>query len=231
MCQYNITSSLLFFSLVSLWNLSLSFRSHWNSESHRDEKLFCRRQLKPKTTLPTVAVDLLNYCIQSQSRQILVVLVGIPGSGKSTFAARISKESGHSSFFRWLVTCQDVLGSRKKVLNAARTHLVANGSVIIDRCNFNSEQRQTWIALANEFCVPKICIVMPNCEDVAACSQRAYFRGDDGAHEDGVDWFGVCSRMAKDFSFPSTEEGFHCVYQLKSWDDNAIASILTTQKL
>lgn len=65
----------------------------------------------------------------------LLVLVGIPGSGKSTLAARLQAEGG------WAVVCQDVLGDRRACERAARRHLLAGRSVVIDRC-----RASCWVA-------------------------------------------------------------------------------------
>jgi hypothetical protein len=116
--------------------------------------------------------------------QLLIVLVGLPGSGKSTVALKIANSTDR----KWIIACQvyiyvymyiriyiyiyiciyiyihtyiyiyvyiyvyiqDVLKSRGKVLKHASTALLNGDSVIIDRCNFNPEQRQHWIRMVDE---------------------------------------------------------------------------------
>ena len=128
-------------------------------------------------------------------------------------------------------------------------------SVIVDRCNFDAQQRQHWTSLAESiqselqlqqddlFLYPPsspqqssdnekqnnidsererpgrlikriitICLVLPNCQDVNFCANRAFNRGNDGVHEPDTDWAVVCRRMKKDFSMPSTvQESFAAV--------------------
>jgi hypothetical protein len=88
-----------------------------------------------------------------------------------------------------------VLKSRGKVLNHASAALLTGDSVIIDRCNFNPEQRQHWIKLVDEIQfeiertrnkkIFKLCMVLPRSNDVGFCSDRAFSRGDDGVHPAG----------------------------------------------
>ncbi|KIJ55381.1 hypothetical protein M422DRAFT_23979 [Sphaerobolus stellatus SS14] len=78
--------------------------------------------------------------------QIVLVLVGLIGSGKSTFAQALQE---HFPNFR---RCnQDDLGSRRKVEVLATDCLAQGYSVCIDRTNFNQSQRQHWIDIARSF--------------------------------------------------------------------------------
>jgi hypothetical protein len=97
-------------------------------------------------------------------------------------------------------------------LTYATTALLSGDSVIIDRCNFDPKQRQHWTKLADEIQfeqenmpilkdkfindsqnpiesrikkIFKLCLVLPNSNDVRFCSDRAFGRGDDGVHEPG----------------------------------------------
>ena len=57
--------------------------------------------------------------------QILVVLVGVPGSGKSTFSSQLLERAPP----RWTRISQDVLGTRKRCLGAARRALEDGSNV------------------------------------------------------------------------------------------------------
>lgn len=79
---------------------------------------------------------------------ILLLLVGLPGSGKSTFARRLPSSA-------WLVVNQDTIhdghpGSRKQCLTAAREGLREGRHVCIDRTNMTVEQRGDFLLLASE---------------------------------------------------------------------------------
>lgn len=81
--------------------------------------------------------------------QYLVVLTGLIGSGKSTFARALVEH-----FPTWVRCNQDELGDRHAVAHAARTALLANRNVVIDRTNIDAKQRRTWLELARDICTP-----------------------------------------------------------------------------
>ncbi|PIL27854.1 hypothetical protein GSI_11008 [Ganoderma sinense ZZ0214-1] len=78
-------------------------------------------------------------------RQVMLVLVGLVASGKSTFAQALER---HFPQFR---RCsQDELGDRRSVEALARQTLGEGLSVVIDRTNFDESQRATWIRIGRE---------------------------------------------------------------------------------
>ena len=93
----------------------------------------------------------------------LVILIGLPGSGKSTYA----KELETSGYVR---INQDAFnGDREATTKAFETALQEGKNVVLDRCNIDRNQRRVWInkakqhnyeeILAVNFSVePEICI-------------------------------------------------------------------------
>lgn len=82
----------------------------------------------------------------SDSEQIVLILVGLVGSGKSTFALALER---HFPKFR---RCnQDELGNRRRVEAQARSALRQGLSVCIDRTNIDETQRAHWVNIAHEF--------------------------------------------------------------------------------
>jgi predicted kinase len=215
------------------------------------------------------------------SPQFMLCLCGIPGSGKTTFAqelallrrseetakedecARVNyqyqhqQQSGapvytaHNCRRKWTIVSQDVLKSRKAVLAAAKAALLRGDHVVVDRCNFDKEQRHHWIDLASEVITDpdtdisfhrdknretryangtsmiKVSITMEHAADLAVASDRATCRGIDDQHQKPVDWSTVCRQMLHRFTPPSVEEGFDVVYEcLDGGDRAAILSAL-----
>jgi hypothetical protein len=78
----------------------------------------------------------------------VLVMVGIPGVGKTTF---IEKLIGSCGSVTWVRCSQDDEGSRENCLKKARHALSDGVSVAIDRTDFDATQRKHWIDLAHEF--------------------------------------------------------------------------------
>jgi len=81
-----------------------------------------------------------------------ILLVGAPGTGKSTFAAALTNEVSYE------LISQDDLGSRSRC-EAELGKLIKKNSVVLDRCNVESEERKRWIQLSMVENRSKIAIV------------------------------------------------------------------------
>lgn len=78
----------------------------------------------------------------------IVVLVGLPGSGKTTIALEHHKDLVRIS--------QDELGTRDKCIMEAKKAIEAGKSIIIDRTNISIYQRRAWIKLAHYYGIKEI---------------------------------------------------------------------------
>jgi len=157
---------------------------------------------------------------------ILILLVGVPGSGKSTWAYRNAQSA--------IMVSQDDLidaitpsgfdGSARPIYAAAeesiaRSALSAGRTVIVDRTNRTRTLRQRWIAIAREARRPVVAIAM--CADLETCRSRNRSRS--GLRR-------VCEtrmeRMIEAFEAPDAEEGLDAIL-----DDYGFSTVLDVMKV
>jgi predicted kinase len=74
----------------------------------------------------------------------LLILSGLPGSGKSTIATQLEKNG-------WIRVNQDDLGSSDECKKALEKALKHKRSAILDRCNAHSKDRKMWINEAKKY--------------------------------------------------------------------------------
>ncbi|KAH8971818.1 hypothetical protein BDL97_02G162800 [Sphagnum fallax] len=83
--------------------------------------------------------------------RIMLMLVGPPGSGKSTICNKIIPNAARP----WTRICQDVIskghrGTRVQCLKQAASAVSKGSSILIDRCNIDVDQRRDFLELAKE---------------------------------------------------------------------------------
>jgi predicted kinase len=146
----------------------------------------------------------------------VLVLVGVPGSGKSTLSAMLRQESSQPAHGdrqwegQWEVVCQDELGSRDACVEAAARHLRAGRRVLVDRSNFDRDQRRHWTALATRERLPAAAVGAVLLDvPVAECVRRVQGRV---GHKTLVDKGGSSAPIVRRFGSmlvpPSAREGF-----------------------
>lgn len=130
----------------------------------------------------------------------MAVLVGLPGSGKSTLAKKL-EENGY------IRINQDDMGSRNACKKAAIEALKLHKNIVIDRCNFDKNQRRSWFGIAREFCVTDVkAYVLDVGADV--CIQRASTRVDHPTISGADEAIKVINGIKDKFSIPDMDEGF-----------------------
>jgi atypical dual specificity phosphatase len=103
---------------------------------------------------------------------LLVVLTGLPGSGKSFLAAQLKARG-------FALVCQDQLGSRQACEEAVTDLMKRGRRCVVDRCNHTNQQRDLWTALMATH-APKVknaCALVLHLDgDVAECKRRVLSR-------------------------------------------------------
>lgn len=98
----------------------------------------------------------------------VIVLCGLPGSGKSTLAKKL-EEIGY------VRVNQDELGSRNKCKELMAKSLREKKSIVVDRCNFDINQRKSWIDLAAKYNVTRVHAVIVD-TPIEICKERIVTR-------------------------------------------------------
>lgn len=146
-------------------------------------------------------------------QQSMLLLVGLPGSGKSTFGRIVEK----CLPWKYARVNQDELSSRQKCINRARSILNQGKCPIVDRCNFDVQQRSHFLQLAAESTtsatVPVDCVVLKI--DTQTCLARCRSRRGHPTLPPSKAGF-VIHGMAKDWKAPSLEEGFRSIFVVEN---------------
>jgi predicted kinase len=143
------------------------------------------------------------------SQPTLVMLVGLPGSGKSTFAQQLVASGGG-----WTRACQDELSGRDAFESeVGRVAKDSNNRLILDRTNMKRSDRKAFLDLAFK---PKRAVCVFFNHSLAECSERVAKRTDHPTIRYGGGQNAVRS-MLKDLEAPTKDEGFEEVLALQNF--------------
>lgn len=104
--------------------------------------------------------------------------------------------------------------SRKACEMYTKKFLDKRQSVIVDRCNFDREQRKTWIDLAAHYKIPVDCIVLTT--DQQTCGDRIKSRQEHPTGVAGNRGVGILRKFVNTYHPPTAEspEGFSRILYL-----------------
>ncbi|XP_010490579.1 PREDICTED: transcription factor bHLH140 isoform X2 [Camelina sativa] len=141
-----------------------------------------------------------------KTKQIVVLLIGPPGSGKSTFCDTVMR----SSLRPWYRICQDIInngkaGTKAQCLKMAISSLKEGKSVFIDRCNLDREQRSEFVKLGGSGIeVHAVVLELP----AQVCISRSVKRTGHEGNLQGGRAAAVVNRMLQSKELPKVNEGF-----------------------
>lgn len=171
--------------------------------------------LKPQTSQildsvvppePEFPLEILKGTPNLMRQSTLIVCCGLPGSGKSTFAAYLAASLGFD------VICQDELGTHDACLSALANAVQSGEKAVVDLGNPTPEKRQEWLDHAF---LPKYTSCVWFDTDTEICVARANARPNHRTIAQGKARRAIISG-AKGFIVPTTDEKFACVTRVRS---------------
>jgi len=156
-----------------------------------------------------------------ERKLLLAVLVGLPGSGKTTFSHRLIEalKDDENQVVRF---SQDET-SRDQCERDAHFHLSEEDSVnrilIVDRTNFNADQRSTWLKIAQRYRCPAVAVEFD--VDPSRCTQRATSRQNHPTLQ-AKDAAKVVNSLAKAYRPPTMSEGFEALFTTNTEDIDTV---------
>ena len=150
-------------------------------------------------------------------RSLVVVLIGPPASGKSTFCEKVI-EGAHRP---WIRICQDIINNGKRDTKAQclkQTSMALNEGqrVFIDCCNMKKERRRNFVELARpQVEVHAIELDLPAKICISRIAKRT-------THEGGLQRGKaamIINSMLKNKEAPSVNEGFSHIISCQTEND------------
>jgi len=134
---------------------------------------------------------------------ILLILCGVQGSGKSTFAETLVKK-GRGEDMTFVHLSQDILKQREKVEDATREGLRMKKTVIVDRMHLTRDQRSSFIQIGLEANVPVHVVVFNPPSGVI--TKRVVQRSNHPGNVQGEKGVQLALRSIPQFILPTYEE-------------------------
>lgn len=176
---------------------------------YRDEFLY-EKPIKVKTEYPVDFTSIINvgsgYTFK-ESKQEVIINVGLPGSGKSHFTKTFIVPQGYEHIN------QDILKTKAKCMKLYESFLQNKKSVVIDNTNMSKDQRKLYIDVAKKYGIKCRCMHFTTPKEV--CIHNSYYRNymTDGLTKAIPNM--VYNMMNKKYEKPELTEGFYQIDTVK----------------
>ncbi len=183
----------------------------------------------PSALWRSIASEVMAFCEErppllvdlAKRQQLVVLLVGLPGSGKSTAC-----EAMTAAGLGIVRINQDKLGTRKKCLAVAEKALGAGKDVVVDRCNVSFQQRLHFLKLASKHNCTVKSIVLQAPPDL--CVARVAARTDHETVPGGDEHKArtIIEGMRRELVLPVREEGIHQIAFVETTSEGWLPTVL-----
>jgi bifunctional polynucleotide phosphatase/kinase len=152
------------------------------------EQVFCEKN-DIEILIPTIPL--------TQETQI-IIMVGFPGSGKSTIAKSICANE------QFIHIEGDIFKTAEKMIKASSQHIKEGKSIVFDATNSSSKKRSLYIEFAKKYNYKVVCIHV-SCDQSISYKRNLLRSGDKVVPKIAY------SVYAKHFTQPTPEEGFEVI--------------------
>lgn len=184
----------------------------WDKVPSKEDKRNRRGLRAAAASNPLAWMNELPQIPEASFEPSMLLLVGLPGSGKSTFSTALCR----SMPWKYVRINQDELKNRPACERAMRRALDAQKCPIIDRCNVSVPQRRKFQAN-----VPIDCIVFDISAEV--CVRRCQTRRNHPTIAPSEAWKAIRCQ-SQDYEAPHTSEGFRTITTIR--DDSSFEKVL-----
>ncbi|VDK36000.1 unnamed protein product [Taenia asiatica] len=136
---------------------------------------------------------------------VLILMVGYPASGKSTFC------NNHLSQLGYAIISRDVLKDMKKCVAKCEQMLKAGSSVVVDNTNVTAASREPFLKTTKSLGVPAYACVMQTSLD--HCRHNEMFRQLTVKNHSKISSI-VFNQMKKNYQPPTKNEGFEEIFDV-----------------
>lgn len=133
--------------------------------------------------------------IQLSDQPEIIIMVGYPGSGKSTIAKNICENKNY------IHICGDVYKTSSKMIKASIEHILQKKSIVFDATNSSIKKRKEYIELANKYKYNVKCI------HVSTSLEESFRRNKSRISDQQVPKIAY-SIYSKHYEKPTEDEGF-----------------------
>ena len=143
-----------------------------------------------------VKTEIINIpSIPLSDEQQIIIMMGYPGSGKSTIAKNICKNNS------FICIEGDIYKTSTKMIKASLEHISQNKSIVFDATNSSSKKRQEYVELGKKYNYKVVCI------HVSTSLEIAYKQNKLRNYEKYVPKIAY-SVYSKNYDSPNENEGF-----------------------